>query len=263
MKTIKLLFVYALLSVFPLFSIASIEIEGSLRHIHKGMQGDVYKGEIKIHNSDKFEQEVKIYQTELLYNYKDFTFYDEPVTHNRSNANWIKYSPKTVIVKGEQTIYIQYEISIPKGDTLKGTYWSVLMVEGVIPIDPHQPGELNISTVTRYAVQLITEIADKGVGELKFLEPTLVTEGDKLFLAIDIENTGDHYIVPEVSIELFDEEGQSVKVIKASKKGLFLTTSSRFRFNLEGIESEKTYKTVIVAAGSEEDVFGLEYTLFF
>ena len=263
MKTIKLFFACILFSVLPLLSIASIEVVGSLRHIHKGMQGDVYKGEIKIHNSDDLDQEVRIYQTDLLYNFEDFTFYDEPVTHNRSNAKWMQYSPKTVIVKGNETIYIQYEISIPQSDTIKGTYWSVLMIEGVIPIEPDQPGQLNITTVTRYAIQIVTEIADKGIGELEFLEPTLITVDDQLFLAIDIVNTGDHYIVPEVSIELFDEAGESVKVIKAPKKGLFPTTSARFRFNLEGIEGEKTYQTLIIAAGQDEDVFGIEYTLYF
>ena len=263
MKTIKLFFAGIFLSILPLLSIASIEEIGSLKHIHKGMQGDVYKGEIKLQNSDDFDQEVRIYQTDLLYNFEDFTFYDEPVTHNRSNAKWMQYSPKTVIVKGHETIYIQYEISIPQSDTIKGTYWSVLMVEGVIPIDPDEPGQLNIKTVTRYAIQIITEISDKGVGELEFLEPILITEGDQLFLAIDIVNTGEHYIVPEVSIELFDEAGESVKVIKASKKGLFPTTSARYRFNLEGIEGEKTYQTLIIAAGEDEDVFGLEYTLYF
>lgn len=263
MKAIKLFFACIFLSVLPLLSIASIEVVGSLKHIHKGMQGDVYKGEIKLQNSDDIDQEVRIYQTDLLYNFEDFTFYDEPVTHNRSNAKWMQYSPKTVIVKGNETIYIQYEISIPKSDTIKGTYWSVLMVEGVLPIDPDEPGQLNIKTVTRYAIQIVTEIADMGIGKLEFLEPTLITEGDQLFLAIDIVNTGEHYIVPDVSIELFDEAGESVKVIKAPKKGLFPTTSARYRFNLEGIEGEKTYQTLIIAAGEDEDVFGLEYTLYF
>ncbi len=263
MKTIKLFFAYLFISILPLFSIASIEVVGSLRHIHKGISGDVYKGEIKIQNSDDLDQEVRIYQTDLLYNFEDFTFYDEPVTHNRSNAKWIQYSPKTVIVKGNETIYIQYEVSIPRNDTIKGTYWSILMVEGVLPIDPDQPGQLNINTVTRYAIQIITEIAEKGIGKLEFLEPTLITEGDQLFLAIDIVNTGEHYILPDVSIELFDEAGESVKTIKAPNKGLFPTTSARFRFNLEGIKGEKTYQTLIIAAGQDEDVFGLEYTLYF
>lgn len=247
----------------PVILKASLEIEGSLRHIHKGVKGEVYKGEIKIHNSDKTNQEVKIYQTDLLYNYKDFTFYDDPVTHSRSNANWVNYSPKTVIVKGEETVYIQYEITIPKADSIKGTFWSVLMVEGVNPINPDQAGQMNINTITRYAIQLITEINEIGIGKLEFLDPTLIEDNGKLFLAVDIINTGEHYIVPEVTIEFFDENGQSVKKLVAAKKGLFPTTSNRYRFSLEGLKSGITYQATIVAAGSDEDVFGLEYTLYF
>ncbi len=263
MKLIRFIFIYLSVSVLPVITFASIEVEGSLRHIHQGMRGDVYKGEIKIHNSEELDQEVRIYQTDLLFNFDDFTFYDEPTTHKRSNANWIQYSPKTVIVKGNETTYIQYEVSIPLSDSIIGTYWSVLMVEGVAPIDPHQAGQLNINTVTRYAIQIVTEAADKGEGALSFMEPTLITEGDQLFLAVDILNTGAHYIVPEVSIELFDETGESIQLIKAPKKGLFPTTSARFRFNLEGVKEETTYQSLIIAAGSDEDVFGLEYTLYF
>ena len=263
MKICRLFFFLPLFIFLPLISTASVEVLGSLKHIHNGKPGDVIKGEIKIQNNDNIDQEVKVYQTDLLYNLQDNTFYDEPGSHKRSNAHWIQYSPKSVILKAKEVRIIQYEITLPQIDTLKGTYWSVLMVEGVVPIDPNQKGDLSIRTVTRYAIQVVTEIADKGKGSLKFMEPILIKEGEKLFLAIDLINNGDHYISPDVSIELFDEKGKSVKVINALKKGLYPTTSTRFRFDLEGIPGGKTYQAMIVAAGLENDVFGLEYTLFF
>lgn len=263
MKKVKYCLAYIILSLIPIMSIASIEVLGSLKHIHQGSPGDTLRGEIKLHNSDGIDQEVRIYQTDLLYNFEDYTFYDEPTTHARSNAKWIQYSPKTVIVKANESRFIQYEIVIPEADSLDGTFWSVLMVEGVNPIDPNQTGELNISTVTRYAIQMVSEINNKGKGELTFLNPTLIKEGKNLFLAVDIVNTGHHYIAPEVSIELFDEFGQSVKKITASKKGLYPKTSARFRLNLEGIASEKSYQSLIIADGKNEDVFGIEYVLYF
>ena len=263
MKKIKFCFAYMFLSLMPILSVASIEVLGSLKHVHNGLPGDTLKGEIRLHNSEDIDQEVRIYQTDLLYNFEDYTFYDEPVTHDRSNASWIQYSPKTVIVKANENRFIQYEVVIPKADTLNGTYWSILMVEGVNPIDPEQSGELNINTVTRYAIQMVSEINNKGIGKLTFLNPTLITEGDELFLAVDIVNTGQHYIAPEVSMELFDETGNSVKVITAPKKGLYPKTSARFRLNLKGIEGEKTYQSLIIADGKEEDVFGIEYVLYF
>ncbi len=252
-----------LILLFHLSSIASIEVVGSLRHITKAGSGDVYKGEIKVQNSGDKDQEIKVYQTDLFYNNEDYTYYNEPVSHNRSNANWIEYSPKTTIVSANSTLFIQYQITVPDEDSLAGTYWSILMVEGVNPIDPTMEGQFNINTVTRYAIQLITEIRESGLGKLEFLDPSLVREGNELFLAVDIINTGDHYISPDVSIELFDDKGESVKVIHAPKKGLFPGTSARYRFNLEGIADEKTYQTIIIAAGEGEDVFGLEYTLYF
>ncbi len=263
MKTINFIFCVVLFTLLPFISFASIEIDGSLRLVHNGVQGQVYKGEIKVHNSDKFDQDAKVYQKELLYNYKGYTFYDDPTTHNRSNANWIKFSPKMIRLKGGETVYIQYEVSIPKHDSVIGTYWSVLMIEAVNPIDPNQPGQMNINTLTRYAVQMITEVPDPNKGKLVFMEPILLKEGGKVFLGVDVENTGTHYINPEVSIELYNDKGESLKVIKANKKGLFPSTSNRFKFDLEGIPSGKTYKAVIVAAGANDDVFGLEYTLYF
>jgi len=255
-----------LLSIFIIWSLssfASIEVLGSLKHVHNGKPGDIIKGEIKIQNNDNTDQEIRVYQTDLLYNLQDNTFYDEPGSHKRSNAPWIQFSPKSVILKPKEVRVIQYEITLPQNDTLKGTYWSVLMIEGVVPIDPNQKGDLSIRTVTRYAIQVVSEIADKGKGSLKFLEPTLITEGKNLFLAIDLVNNGDHYISPEVSIELFDEKGTSIKVITVPKKGLYPSTSTRFRIDLAGIPGNNTYKAMIVAAGQDNDVFGLEYTLFF
>ena len=144
MKNIKSFLAFLFLSLLPIVSFASIEVLGSLKHLYNGISGDTLRGEIKLHNSENTDQEVRIYQTDLLYNFEDYTFYDEPITHERSNASWIQFSPKTVMVRANANGFIQYEIVIPKIDTLNGTYWSVLMVEGVNPIDPEETGELNM-----------------------------------------------------------------------------------------------------------------------
>jgi len=138
------------------------------------------------------------------------------------------------------------------------------MVEGVSPIDPNQTGQLSIRTVTRYAVQIVNELTNKGNGRLTFMEPTLV-KGDEnsLFLAVDLINEGKHLIAPELNMELYDEEGSLVKTLTLERKGIYPTTSVRFMFNLEGLPSKKTYTAMIVAAGQEDDVFGIEYTLYF
>ena len=249
---------------YPFCIYASVEVIGSLRQVYNVNQGEVIKGQVRIQNNEAKDQEVRIYQTDLLYNLQEQTFYDEPGANKRSNAGWIQFSPKTVVLKSNESRTIEYEITVPQNDSLDGTYWSVLMVEGVNPIDPSKKGDLNISTVTRYAVQIVNEMNNKGKGSLKFNEPTLVTGDDKkIYLAVDLTNDGDHYISPEVSMELYDENGNSVKTIKATRKGLYPTTSIRVRLDLEDLPSKKTYTAMIVAAGTDDDVFGLEYTLYF
>jgi hypothetical protein len=263
MKFKNLFLACFLILLLPFTSKASVEVVGSLRHVHKGVAGEVYKGEIKIQNTGATDQEIKVYQTDLLYNYKDFTYYNTPVSQPRSNANWIKFSPKTAVVKAHSSMYLQYTVTIPNSDTLKGTYWSVLMVEGVSPIEPSQSGQVTINTVIRYAIQIVTDMKNQGEGRLVFMKPTLVKEGNDLYLAVDLENKGDHYIAPDVSIKLFDNEGNLVKELTAPRKGVFPTCSTRFRFNLKGIKSGQTYQAVIVAQGEGQDVFGLNYSLYF
>lgn len=251
--------------LFTLQLSASVEVIGSLKQVFNTNPGEVVKGSIRIQNNDLADQEVRIYQTDYLYNYNEQTFYEDPGANKRSNAQWIEYSPKTVILKSKESRMVEYEIKVPQSDSLIGTYWSIIMVEGVDPIDPNQTGDLSIRTATRYAVQVVSEINNKGAGVLKFMEPTLVkaAEGEKLFLAVDLLNDGDHFIAPEVSIELFDQDGTLVKKITAPKRGIYPTTSVRFKLDLEGIPSKKTYTAMIIAAGEEDDVFGLEYTLYF
>lgn len=256
------------LCLFVVSSIdASVEVIGSLKHSFVCTPGQTVSGQIRIQNSEDQDQEVRIYQTDYMYNYQDQTFYDEPGTANgnkRSNAAWVDYSPKTVVLKAKESTNVDFQIKVPANDSIKGTYWSIIMVEGVSPIDPNQTGQLNIRTVTRYAVQLVNEVTKRGDGKLIFMPPTLIKGDDKsLFLAVDILNEGDRFISPEMSMELFDEEGNLAKKLTLERKGIYPKTSARFRFNLEGIPSKKTYTAMIVAAGQDDDVFGLEYTLFF
>ncbi len=262
MKSINYFLVFIVLWILPLYTFCAVEVLGSTIHKHTGISGDTYTGTIKIHNNGDNEQEVRIYQTDYLFNWEGQSFYDKPVSHNRSNAGWIKYSPNSVIFKAKETQYIQYEVKIPKNDSLKGTYWSLMMVEGVRSINP-ESGQLNISTTSRYAVQIVTSIGNSNIGELRFMKPSLTVDAGNVFLDVAMENTGERLISPKVTAEFFDETGTSVKVFEAPKNGMYPTCSSLFRFRIEGIEGKKTYQVIIIADGGNDDVFGLETSLNF
>lgn len=261
MKIVLLFLVFIVLGIFPLLSVAAVEVIGNLVDKHTGISGDTYTGTIKIYNSADTDQEVKVYASDYSFNYKGNSFYDEAGSNSRSNAYWIQFSPKFTVLKAKETQYIQYEVKIPMNDSLTGTYWSVLMIEGAKPINTDKKGQLNISSSTRFAFQVVTNIADTGIGDLHYMQPTVITEMDKTYLDVVLENTGERLISPLVTAEFFNEEGTSVRVLQAPKNGMYPTTSASFRFNLEGIETKKTYQVVIVADGGNDDVFGLELPL--
>jgi len=262
MKVGKIIWTIILSGMLPFYASAGFEVVGSLINKHSAHKGESYSAKIQIHNTGDNEQEVRIYQRDYLFDYTGASVYNEPVSHKRSNAAWIQYSPKTIILNGKETQDVLFEVTVPAADTLVGTYWSVLMIEGVKKLEPNTRGQLNINTSIRYAVQIITNIGQTGTGALEFRKPGLIKEGGKTFFDVVLLNTGERLISPEFSMELFDmTTGESVKVIRIPKNGMYPTTSVKCRFPLEGIPAKKTYQAVIVADGSGDDVFGLEYTL--
>ena len=247
---------------WPFEANAGIQVMSKMTERYTAKKGETYTSQIQLYNTGNKEQEVKIYQQDYLYNYKGETKITEPVSHKRSNSNWIHYSPQNMILKGQEIQNIKIEITVPQNDTLTGTYWSLVMVEEVKKPDPNATGQLVLNESFRYAIQIVTNIENSGSGQLEFQNPGIIKEGDKNIFDFVLFNTGERFLSPNVSMELFDEAtGQSVAVLKAPKNGMYPTTSTLWKFPLEGLPVKKPLKAVIVADCSGEDVFGLEYTI--
>jgi len=262
MRATIILFAIFFFGLCPLKIFAGFEVVGSLTYKHIAQKGEKYSTVFKVHNFGEQSQEVRIYLRDYLFDYNGTSFYNEPGSHERSNAPWIKYSPKTIFLKENEVQNVQFEVDVPQNENLVGTYWSVLMVEGVCLTNPNIKGQLTINNSIRYALQIVTNIGKTGKGQLEFQKPGIVKEGGKQFFDFIMLNIGEKLISPDVSMELFDAEtGLSIKVLKAPKNGMYPNTSTKWRFSLDGIPRGKTYKAVIVADGSGEDVFGLEYTI--
>jgi len=262
MKAKNILLIVVILGLMPFRILAGFEVVGSLTNKYVAQKGEKYSATLKVRNIGDTEQEVKLYLRDYVFDYQGASLYNEPGTLKRSNATWIQYSPKTIFLKGNEIKDVLLEINVPQGDSLSGTYWSVLMVEGVGQIDPSSKGQLSINESVRYAVQIITNIGKTGTGQLEFENPGIVTDNNKTYFDFVLINTGERLISPDVSMELFDETtGNSLKLLKAPKNGMYPTTSTKWRFSMDGIPTGKNYKAIIVADGTGEDVFGLEYTI--
>jgi hypothetical protein len=183
---------------------AGIVVLNGLTHSYKIENGKVYKGKIAIENTSSTPQNVKLFLQDFTY-HADGTFnYTELHTNNRTNGNWIKLNTNLVTLKGKEKTEVFYEITVPNQALDPGSYWSVIIVEPVDDIKPsdNKPG-VNITSVVRYAVQVITDIeTEKAKPDLKF-ENVKVEKEEKQTVKIAIANNGNLYCRPTASIELY------------------------------------------------------------
>lgn len=257
----KVIFTLLILS-FTVPSIhAGIAVLNGLTHEVKLSPGEKYRGRIDIQNSSAKETSVKLYQTDYWFSSSGESRYGEPGTGARSNAGWITLSQVFQTLQGNQNQTIDFEINVPAVDSLEGTYWSVIMVEGVAPPDTAASKKgVSISSVTRYAIQIITLVGDNSRIDLQFLNISLKKEEGGPVLEVDLGNPGNTAVRPETGLELFNQEGISQGIIKADRKRIYPGTSARFMLNLAGIKPGK-YTGTLVADCDEDHIFGTNVTL--
>jgi len=264
-----ILFIYILLLMSTQIE-AGITVMGGLTHEKQTQIGEIYKGVVFIGNNGDKPQEVKVYQTDYLFFCDGRNLYGEPGKLERSNANWITFSPHRLIIPPQQTAPVNYTVNVPDDRSLRGTYWSMLMIEGLGEEHPEatiQPEEgktqFGIKQIIRYGIQMVTHIGDTGSRKLKFVGTKLLAkEGGGRILQIDLENTGERWLVPLLWVELYDEEGRYIGRFESSKMRIYPGTSVRHRIDLSSLPKGK-YKALVVADNGDEHIFGAQYTLNF
>ena len=254
----KILLAVIFLCLQTTVALAGVLVLNGLTHIHEVAEGKSYRGHILLKNTGNTNQDVKIYQRDYSFNYKGEVHYPAPATYQRSNAEWIKLNANYITLLPNEEKKIPYELVVPTGEELVGSYWSVIMLEGVVQNKDITSKELmEIKTVLRYAIQIAANVQNSGDRKLQFVNVAPVQGVDSLLhVDIDIENIGEVLLIPEISMELFDEEGISVGILKADKKKVYPGTSVRFSINLNGTEPGK-YQSLILADCGQEDIFGI------
>lgn len=241
---------------FSVASQASIVVLNGLTHENEAQPGETYRGAVEIQNTADTEKSVRIYLRDYLFSHTGETRHDPAGTLERSNAPWITYNPELLNLGPNEKALVEFEVLVPENDSLTGTFWSVIMVEGIIPPDTAKYKQgVTINTAIRYAVQIVTNIGKTGVSDLQFLGLELDQQNENKLLNVLIGNTGERMLRSEVSLELFDEEGNSAGIIKADKRKTYPGTSIKVELPLEGIKPGN-YSGMLVADCGNDQIFG-------
>lgn len=245
------------------FAAASINVSGSLTHEKVAAIGANYNGSILIENTGKVTCAVRIYQTDYLYYANGSNIYGIPGEIPSSNAKWITLGANWITIPANEEGVVNYQVQVPNNSRLRGTYWSMIMVE----VADDQPlvrnkgqGAVALQTKLRYGVQIITHIGNTGTRQIKFLDRKIINDGGQRFLQLDIENSGERALLPSVSLQLFDKGGRLIGNFYGKKARIFPTCSIRQRINLPSIP-KGNYKALVIVDNEDQYVFGANYDL--
>lgn len=267
-RAVRALLLAVALPVVPAILPAQITVHGSTVQEREAGAGTPYEGTVVVHNNGATAHGVRLYVTDYRFFADGQSLFDAPGAHPRSNAAWLTVSPSRVTVPAGETMTVHYRVDVPPStaDSLQGTYWSMLMVEGEEPAADDSPaaaGRLTTRTTVRHGVQIVTHVARTGAPRVDFAAPAAHTAPDgSRTLDVDLANVGDRASRLELSLELYDAQGRAAGTFRSSRGLVYPGCSIRQHFAL-GTLPPGDYTALLVADGGSEAVFGAQYTLRF
>ncbi|MGH7655633.1 MAG: hypothetical protein ACREN6_13315 [Gemmatimonadaceae bacterium] len=256
----------ALVFAAPATSHAQIAVLSSTVEEKTAAPGEKYTGTIIVANQSAEPQLARIYQTDYRFAADGTAHYDEAGTSGRSNAAWITPQASRILVPANSQVSVPYSVAVPLGDSLRGTYWSMIMVEGA-PAEPGAPANdggkpaVAIGAVMRYAVQLATHIRNSGSRTVQFASPGAAKDTNgAAALDLDVTDTGERGFRPVLWVEVYDAQGTLRAKAKQARGLLYPGTSLHQHFDLGALPSG-TYKAVVFADTGEDAVFATQFTI--
>lgn len=260
----KPVFIAILLWFVSLSLSAGIIVVGDMTHEREVSPGMEYSGSIVINNADGEENTVILYQTDYEFFADGRIYYNDPGKIPRSNANWMVISPKRITIPPNETVTVNYTVKVPVDDTMTGTYWSVIMVEGLGKVSDNEtePAEigLGLRQQFRYAIQVVTHMGASGNVNVRFSGAALTKENDKPVLYIDVENIGERWVRSALWSELYSSAGAHAGKIDAGRLRIYPGTSVRYRLDLSAVPVGQYKATVVLDCGNN-NVYGAHYNL--
>ena len=248
----------------PRAAAGQIAVVGSTVEEHTAAPGQTYEGTVLIRNLTSIPQSARIYQTDYHFFADGTSHFDAAGSTPRSNASWIKPSASSIVVPPNSETTIGYSVAVPKLDTLRGTFWSSLMVEGAPTAPPAASNkQVGLGAVVRYAVQLATHLPSPGSRKVAFQNQTQTTDstGHRI-IELEVENVGDRGYRPAMWVELYNDAGVLLGRREQQRGLLYPGTSLRQRFEFDALPAG-TYKAVVFADTGDDAVFATQYKLQF
>jgi hypothetical protein len=233
-------------------------ILNGLTHIHESANGSVITGKIKVQNNSKTETKIIVYNEDLMISCSKPLDYTKINSHERSLGNFIKTNIEEKTLQSNEVYDIVYTITIPT--ELKGSYWSIIMIEGVAPIKEEVENGIKIDSKVRYAVQVIANAGNVESTKIEFEKMQLgVKDSTTQTINVKLKNIGIFVAKTKLSIEIYDSAGKKLKTIEAVAKRIYPETCADFQILIKDLPKGK-YESVLIADNGK-DLYGANISL--
>ncbi|MBK1732145.1 hypothetical protein CKO41_10160 [Thiococcus pfennigii] len=244
---------------------AGVKLTSDMTLERVAQPGERYRGTLVLQNTDAVPAEAKVYQTDYSFAADGSNAYGAPGQLARSNAKWISLSRELVRIPAGGTEEFTFEVQVPAGKGLSGTYWSMIMVEPISAAsaeaaEPLPERTTRLTQVIRYGVQVVTHIGQSGETGLVFTNPGLIDEDGRRVFRIDAANTGSRWLRPSLWLELYRDDGTPVGKFQGPAKRLYPGTSAQFQVDL-GETPPGKYLGLVVADGTGDELYGANVEL--
>jgi hypothetical protein len=235
----------------------AIIVSGDLTREFTLQSGSSAEGRLLLHNPGPTPSRARIYQTDYQMDATGASYGDAGKSP-RSNAAWIELDEREPELQPGETRSIPFKITAPADSTLRGTYWSMLMVEPAQNERPPAPGEISVRAVVRYGIQIVAQLGTtQTAAQPSLSNQTIERENGRHTLRFDLANSGERWLRPRMEVRLFDREGRAVTTLPASQARIYPGSSTRQRFPLTGLPPGE-YLALIVM-DTDDALFGAQY----
>jgi len=245
---------------------AQITVLGSGVEEHAARPGETYSGTLRLRNEGRQPEEARVYLSDYSFGADGRTVYAPAGSLPRSSARWIAFSPSQVRIAPGGEATVGYTVTVPAGMTASGTFWSLVMVEGIAHGSPESTSggraarvRVGVQPSIRYAVQIATTLGT-ATPQVRFASARAYAAGGGKVLELDLANAGEVAYRPEIRVELFDDAGRKAGVFSSRRGLLYPGTSLRQTFDLGAVPAG-TYQALVVADAGGDQVYGAQYRL--
>jgi len=235
---------------------SNISVINGLTHTYTGTSGQVISGEVILVNGSSQEERVTFELSDAIFYCDAPRIFTNEETHPRSSNDWFKAELMDVVLNPKEKYVYRFTITIPNDQQIRGSFWTILMVNAEKPIKEEALTEsIGLNTKMRYAVGLLTHVNELDAVNLEFNDIQIVKKTEKTNSNLDIKLQNHSSFIEEtlLSLEVYDKNGVKVFEEKSTRKKIFPGACTDFNIDISSIP-EGDYECILIAESREEYV---------